>query len=309
MVRRVSNPPNPWASTWVEYLGEPPAAELEVFEEEARSILAENDSPDVGFRFSVNPYRGCFHACGYCYARPTHQYLGFGAGTDFDRKIVVKRNAPERLRRELARPGWRGDPIVFSGVTDCYQPLEAVYGLTRRCLEVCRRFGNPVGVVTKGALIRRDLGLLAAMARETEVTVYLSVPFLDDRIARLLEPNASVPSQRFARKAFLTLLRLPAQTLPVFEERLAEALPARAAKIWSTLEAARRGRRHDGRSCARMRGEGPRWEVIETLFDVTCRRLDMNRGEEKAQRRGTAPRRRAQRGLFEESLGSSDPAK
>ena len=180
MPRPVSNPPNPWQSVHAEWLGEPPEAALEIYEEEARSIVAENESPDVGFRFSVNPYRGCFHACAYCYARPTHQYLGWGAGTDFDRKIVVKVNAPELLRRELTRKSWKGDTIVFSGVTDCYQPAEAVYGLTRRCLEVCREFRNPVGIVTKGALVRRDVDVLSALAREAEVVVYVSIPFADD---------------------------------------------------------------------------------------------------------------------------------
>src|SRR5262252_7974298 len=129
---RVSNPPNPWDSVHAHWLGEPPPARLEVFEENARSILAENDSPDLGFRWSVNPYRGCFHACAYCYARPSHQYLGFGAGTDFDRKIVVKVNAPEVLERELSKRSWKREMIMFSGNTDCYQPLEASYELTRR---------------------------------------------------------------------------------------------------------------------------------------------------------------------------------
>ena len=128
MPRPVSNPPNPWASSYVEYLDEPPAATLSVFEEEASSIITENDSPDIAFRFSVNPYRGCMHACAYCYARPTHQYLGFGAGTDFERKIVVKINAADLLHRELLRPSWAGASITFSGNTDCYQPLEASYG-------------------------------------------------------------------------------------------------------------------------------------------------------------------------------------
>src|SRR5512142_2109299 len=122
MVVPVSNPPSPWESSHAEWLGDPPPARLEVFEERARTILAENDSPDVGFRFSVNPYRGCFHACAYCYARTSHEYLGFGAGTDFDRKIVVKANAPELLRAELLGRSWKGETIAFSGNTDCYQP-------------------------------------------------------------------------------------------------------------------------------------------------------------------------------------------
>ena len=157
MPRPVDNPPNPWSSTHVEWLEEPPNAALTVYEEEARTVLSRNDSPDIPFTWSLNPYRGCLHACAYCYARPSHQYLGFGAGTDFDRKIVVKKNAPEVLRRELDRPAWQGDVIMFSGNTDCYQPLEASYELTRRCLEVCLEYQNPVGLVTKSALIRRDV--------------------------------------------------------------------------------------------------------------------------------------------------------
>jgi len=327
MPRPVSNPPNPWQSVHAEYLGEAPAAELEVFEEEARSIIAENESPDVGFRYSVNPYRGCFHACAYCYARPTHQYLGWGAGTDFDRKIVAKVNAPDLLRRELTRKSWEGETIVFSGVTDCYQPTEAVYGLTRRCLEVCRDFRNPVGIVTKGALVRRDVDVLSALAREADVTVYVSVPFADDRAARAIEPNVASPAQRIetigllaaagirtgvavapvipgltdsdipkilsrareagAVKAFLTLLRLPAETLPVFEQRLAEAYPDRAARVFSNLEQMRGGRRNDSRFGSRMEGVGPRWQAIESLFEVECRRLGLNRDGEMHPRTGT----------------------
>jgi DNA repair photolyase len=171
MPRFVSNPPNPWASQHVELLGEPPPAELTVYEERAKSIVASNDSPDIPFRYSVNPYRGCFHACAYCYARPGHQHLGFGAGTDFDRRIVVKTNAAELLRKRFLSRAWRGDLLAFSGVTDCYQPLEAGYGLTRACLSVCLEFRNPVAVVTKGALVRRDAALLADLAREAAATV------------------------------------------------------------------------------------------------------------------------------------------
>lgn len=338
-MRRVSNPPNPWDSTYAEWIGEPPAAELEVFEEEARSILAENESPDVGFRFSLNPYRGCFHACAYCYARSSHQYLGFGAGTDFDLKIVVKKNAPELLRRELLRPSWEAEAIVFSGNTDCYQPLEAVYGLTRQCLEVCREFRNPVSIVTKGALLRRDLPLLAEMAKETSVSAFLSIPFADEETARSIEPHASLPSQRFetlrllseagvatgigiapvipglndsdipvlleraraagARQAFMTLLRLPGATLPVFEARLAEALPDRAGKIWSNLLQTRGGKKNESAFGLRMRGVGPRWEVIEDLFETQCRKLGFNREEEAEGERRTFRRPSPQGTLFD----------
>src|SRR5262245_7868676 len=147
MTRPVRNPPNPWQTVHVELLGEPPAAALEVHEERARSIVAENDSPDVPFRFSVNPYRGCQHACAYCYARPSHELLGWGAGTDFDTRIVVKLNAPELLEQKLSSRSWTRELIAFSGVTDCYQPLEASYELTRRCLQVCLAHRQPVGVI------------------------------------------------------------------------------------------------------------------------------------------------------------------
>jgi DNA repair photolyase len=316
VLRRVSNPPNPWAENEVEWLGEPPTAELEVYEEEVRRALAENDSPDVGFRWSLNPYRGCFHGCGYCYARSSHQYWGFGAGSDFDRKIVVKTNVAEKLREDFLRPSWKGEIVAFSGNTDCYQPLEAVYGLTRKCLEVCREFGNPVGLITKGALIRRDIGLLAEMSRRTRVSATLSIPFADDATGRAIEPGASLPSQRFetlrmlsdagirtsigiapvipglndshiaellerakaagARRAFLILVRLSGQTLPVFEERLAEAFPDRARKIFRAIEEMRGGKRNETAFHDRMVGRGPRWEAIETLFEAQCRRLGLN---------------------------------
>jgi DNA repair photolyase len=333
MPRLVSNPPNPWQTVHAEWLGEPPEAALEIFEETARSIIAENDSPDLDFRFSVNPYRGCFHACAYCYARPTHQYLGWGAGTDFDRKIVVKVNSPELLRKELSRRSWKGETIVFSGVTDCYQPAEAVYGITRRCLEVCAEFRNPVGIVTKGALIRRDLDILSALSRETAATVYVSVPFADDAAGRAMEPYASLPSQRLetiallcaagirtgvslapvipglndsdmskilsrarqagAERAFITLLRLPAEVLPVFEERLSAAFPDRAARVWSNLEQARGGKRNESRFGARMEGVGPRWDAIAGLFEVECRRLGFNRDAEERKPRTSTFRRPA----------------
>ena len=204
MPRQIANPPNPWQSRHVEWLEEPPEAELTIFEEEAKSVLAENKSPDVGFRWSVNPYRGCYHACAYCYARPSHQYLDFGAGTDFDRKIVVKINAPEVLERELSRRSWKRESITLSGNTDCYQPLEASYELTRRLLQVCAKHANPVGIITKGALIRRDLDVLSELARKASVKVFLSIPFADEAVGRKLEPGASSPSKRFETMKALT---------------------------------------------------------------------------------------------------------
>jgi len=319
-VRPVSNPPNPWETVHAEWLGEPPEARLQVFEENSRSIIAENDSPDVGFRFSVNPYRGCWHSCSYCYARPTHQYLGFGAGTDFETKIVVKINAPRLLRRELSRRDLEGEPLVFSGVTDCYQPLEAVYSVTRRCLEICRGFRQSVGIVTKGALVRRDIDILSALAREADARVFLSIPFASDATARLLEPNVALPSQRLetlailssagiptgialapiipgindsdiprllararsagASRAFMTPLRLPAEVLPVFEQRLTSAFPDRENKVWSAIAQMRGGKKNESRFGARMGGVGPRWKAVEALFEAEKRRLGFQDDEE-----------------------------
>jgi DNA repair photolyase len=203
-MRHVENPPNPWLSTSVEWIGEPPAAAVEVFEEtETRRIITHNESPDVGFDYSVNCYRGCTHACSYCFSRPTHEYLGFGAGTDFETKIVAKVRAPQLLREEFMRKGWGGHTLVFSFTSDPYLPLEAHYRLTRRCLEVCLEFRNPVGVVTKSALVRRDRDLLAALAREAAASVFFSVPFADDETAHALEPSAPLPSARFRAMAEL----------------------------------------------------------------------------------------------------------
>src|SRR6185436_4226288 len=191
----ISNPPNPWATTEVEYLEGAPEVKLEVFADGTRQILAKNDSPDVGFTYSVNPYRGCFHACAYCYARPSHEFLSFGAGTDFDRKIVVKTRAPELLRAAFSKKSWKGEAVAFSGVTDCYQPLEASYRLTRRCLEVCAWFGNPAGIITKAPLIERDVELLAAM-RGHGLHVTVSIPFWDAEKARAIEPYVATPQRR-----------------------------------------------------------------------------------------------------------------
>jgi DNA repair photolyase len=180
-----------------EWLDEPSQVHLEVYEERSKSILSENESPDLGFRWSVNPYRGCFHACAYCYARPTHEYLGFGAGTDFESKIVVKTNAAELLRAAFEASAWRGELIVFSGVTDCYQPLEAVWRLTRACLEVCDDYRNPAAIITKSVLVQRDVDVLARLQERASIRVFFSIPFADDATGRAIEPQAPLVSRRF----------------------------------------------------------------------------------------------------------------
>jgi DNA repair photolyase len=314
--RPVANPPNPWLSAHREWLGEPPPARLEVFEEKARSILSGNESGDVGFRWSANPYRGCFHGCAYCYARPTHQYLGFGAGSDFERKIVVKVNAPELLRQAFARKSWRGELVALSGNTDCYQPLEASYRLTRGLLEACRDFRNPAGIITKSVLIRRDLDLLSELARRGLARVSLSIPFVDDDMARAIEPYAPTPSDRFAAMraladagvpvgvavapvipglndgqvagilarakecgashAFRIPLRLPAEVKDVFLPRLLEAYPDRHRKVVNAIRELRGGALNEASLGARMEGLGARWAAIEDLFALQCRRLGLD---------------------------------
>ncbi len=322
-MRSVANPPNPWHATHVEWLGEPPEAKLEVFEEEAtRSIITHNNSPDVGFDYSVNVYRGCTHACSYCFSRPTHEYLGFGAGTDFERKLVVKVRAAELLRAELLRPSWRGDVLVFSFTSDPYVPLEAHYQLTRKCFEVCLEFRNPVSIVTKSALIRRDLDLLVELNKQAAVEVFFTIPFNDAATARALEPYAPAPEHRFAamrlladagipvgigiapvvptlndphipqllkraheagaRKAFFTLLRLPGNVAPYFEQRLRERLPTKAERVLKRLRELRGGKLNNSEFGERMRGQGEYWRMIEQSFRLQAHRLGFNQADAHA---------------------------
>jgi DNA repair photolyase len=319
-LRAVSNPPNPWSSTEVEYLGDepPPSARLEVYEDHTREILATNDSPDIGFKWSINPYRGCFHACAYCYARPTHEYLGLGAGTDFDRKITVKPEAPRLLREAFERKSWQGELIVFSGVTDCYQPLEASYRLTRGCLEACADYRNPAGVITKSPLIERDLDVLSRLQKEASISVTISIPIWDREAAHALEPYVATPQRRMktierlaaaglevgvnvaplipgvsdddlgellaaakdagATRAGFVFLRLPGSVKAVFEERLRASLPLRADKVLSRVREARGGKLYDSRFGTRIRGEGPLAEAAKALFDATTRKLGLRTG-------------------------------
>ncbi len=322
MPRPIENPPNPWHSQHVEWLDEPPTAALHVYEEDARSILSRNDSPDLPFRYSLNPYRGCYHGCAYCYARPSHQYLDWGAGTDFERRIVVKRNAPELLRKTLSHTRWQGHTIALSGNTDCYQPLEASYELTRRCLSVCAEARNPVTIITKGALIRRDLDLLQILQQVASVHVFVSIPFASDADARAIEPYASPIHKRFealralstagiptgiaiapvipglndaaipellqraadagAQRAFMILLRLAPEVRTIFEARIDAVLGARADKIRHALSDVRDGDVGDNRFGTRMVGRGPRWQMIEAMFQTHARRLGLETGERTA---------------------------
>src|SRR5678816_2306294 len=179
------------------------------YKDSTSTIINYNDSPDVGFEASVNPYRGCEHGCIYCYARPTHEYLGFSAGLDFESRIMVKESAPELLRKELASPKWKPQVIAMSGVTDCYQPVERRLKLTRRCLEVLAEFRNPVGIVTKNHLVTRDIGVLQELARHHAAKVFVSVTSLDSRLASTLEPRASLPPHRLSAIRMLASAGIP----------------------------------------------------------------------------------------------------
>ena len=311
-MRVIANPKNPFESSHRELLEPPGRVTLAVYDDATRTILSRNDSPDLPFRWSLNPYRGCFHACAYCYARPTHEYWGFGAGTDFDSKIVVKQDAPDLLRAAFMKPSWKGELIAFSGNTDCYQPLEAAYGLTRACLEVCAEFRNPVGIVTKGALVVRDLDVLRRLRAEAWIRVYISVPFADDQTARKVEPQAPSITRRLealqrlsdagiptavlvapvipglneddmpdilararragAGAAAYTLLRLSGSVEPVFLERMAEAFPDRVQKIVNRIREVRGGKLSEGEFFKRHEGQGQYWRMIEQLFEAGRRK-------------------------------------
>lgn len=316
-MRSVDNPKNRFESSAVEWDdGEAPLALLHVHEERPKTIVSENKSPDLSFRFSINPYRGCQHACAYCYARPSHQYWGFGAGTDFEREIIVKVNAPELLRETFEQRSWRGETITFSGNTDCYQPLEGRYRLTRQLLQVCAEYKNPVAIITKSALIARDLDVLLELKERARVFVFMSIAFADDATGRALDPGAAAIHRRFetlatlsaagidtgiaiapiipglndravpellarakeagAQRAFHVMLRLPAEVKPVFLARIREAVPGSADKIEHAVIDVRAGRLYDNRFGHRMRGSGPRWDAISELFALQVKRLGMN---------------------------------
>jgi len=314
-LRRVDNPPNPYLSQHAEWIEPPPLAQIEVYEDRSESILSRNDSPDLPYTWSVNPYRGCQHACSYCYARRTHEYLGYGAGTDFDTKLVVKPDAPELLARAFSKRSWQRERVNFSGVTDCYQPIEATFELTRRCLQVCMTFRNPATVVTKGFLVVRDADVLAGLNEAAGASVEVSIPFANPATCKAIEPQAPPPERRFevirrlraagvpvgvlvapiipgltdrdipailegaaaagAQSASFTALRLPPSVEQVFLQRLREALPQRADRVISRLRDIRGGKLNDSRFGERMRGHGVYWEAITRLFELSAVRCGL----------------------------------
>lgn len=282
----------------------------------SRSIVSQNDSPDIPFRYSINPYRGCAHGCTYCYARNTHEYLGLSAGLDFETKIFVKEQAPRLFREFLAKPGFEVGPIAFSGVTDCYQPAERRFRLTRGCLEVALECGVPVGIVTKNALVTQDIDLLTELARRKLARVYLSIGTLDPEFARSMEPRASIPEARLravrelaeagvpvgvmtapiipglneeelpallasahaagARSAGYTMLRLPLTVEPVFREWLAEAYPDKVSRVEGRIRAMRDGEMNSSTWGERMKGKGVLAGQISQVFRLHARRIGIN---------------------------------
>jgi DNA repair photolyase len=308
-----SNPKNRFES--IERVPEPPedsdeisSPQTQFFPDSSKSIIAYNDSPDVGFDASVNPYRGCEHGCVYCYARPTHEYLGFSAGLDFETKIMVKDDAPELLRKELSSPKWKPQLVSLSGNTDCYQPVEKQKQLTRRCLEIFLEFRNPVVIVTKNHLVTRDIDILSELAKFDCIGVTLSLTTLDHQLASLMEPRASRPARRLdaiklladagvpvgylqapmipgltdseapaiamaAAKAGATFagyvaLRLPFAVKELFEQWLDQHYPAKKEKILHRVREIRGGKLNDPNFKSRMRGEGIYAEQMAKLFQL-----------------------------------------
>jgi DNA repair photolyase len=286
--------------------------------QQARSIIARNDSPDLPFTQSINPYQGCEHGCIYCYARPSHAYLGLSPGLDFETRLFAKENAAKLLREELSRPGYRCELISLGANTDPYQPIERDRRITRGVLEVLREFRHPVGIVTKGSLIERDLDLLEPMAREGLVQVFISIGTLDGEIARTLEPRAAAPYRRVetvrrlsergvpcgtlvapiipflndkdmegvleavseagARMAGYTLLRLPWEVKGLFKDWLERHYPLKAKHVMARIRDMRGGRDNDPQFGSRMKGEGLYADLLRKRFDLACKRLGLNAG-------------------------------
>jgi DNA repair photolyase len=287
------------------------------YDDATESLLVHNDSPDVGPGWGLNCYRGCEHGCAYCFARPYHEYLGWSSGLDFETKIMVKRRAPELLRAELSARKWQPVPIMMSGATDCYQPAERYFRLTRSCLEVLAEFRQPVGIITKNFLITRDLDLLAELARYHCVSVSVSVTSLDPELAGRLEPRAARPEHRLraiklladagvpvtvlvapvipgltdhelpgilaaaaqagARRASYVLLRLPHAVKDVFLQWLDDHEPGKKERVLSRIRDLRGGKLYDATFGSRMRGQGIFAEQIAQMFEVAARRAGLNR--------------------------------
>ena len=307
---------------WGTWLEELPPLRTELIREAARSALTYNDSPDLGFDRSLNPYRGCEHGCVYCFARPSHAYLGFSPGLDFEAKLLFKPDLPAILAKELARPGYVPRTVTLGANTDPYQPVERTLGLTRQVLEVLERFGHPVSIVTKGAGVLRDLDILGRMAARNLVRVYVSVTTLDARLARAMEPRAATPARRLhaiaalaqagvpvavlaapmipalndaelerildaakrhgASSAGYVLLRLPHELRDLVTEWLHRHYPERAGRVLALVRETRGGALYDARFGQRQTGSGHWAGLLAQRFAIACRRLGLPAREEHA---------------------------
>lgn len=296
-----------------------PVVQTEFFVDHSKSILAKNDSPDVSFSYSVNAYRGCEHGCTYCYARPSHEYLGFNAALDFESKIMVKHDAPKLLREAFNKRSWVPQPVIISGNTDCYQPAEREYKLTRQLLEVCLEYRNPITMITKNALVIRDNDILAEMAKMNLVVVALSITSLDRKLAHDLEPRTSIPERRLlaikslsevgvptavmigpvipglnddeimpilkasaeagARYAGYNMVRLPLAVEPIFRDWLERTQPLKAKRVMTRIEMVRNGKHNDSNFGTRMRGTGGYADWINNLFHVAERKYGLQKRE------------------------------
>ncbi|MFM9879187.1 MAG: PA0069 family radical SAM protein [Burkholderiaceae bacterium] len=284
--------------------------------EDVKSVITQNASPDISFDYSINPYRGCEHGCSYCFARPTHSYLGLSPGLDFETQIIAKRNIAQVLRAELAAPRFMPRLLSIGNITDCYQPLERELRLTRAVIELLCEAQHPFGLVTKSSGVERDMDLIAPAAHQKRAVVYITITTLDSELARKLEPRAASPQRRLrtiqtladagipvgisvapqipflnedmeqvleaaykagARTAFYTVIRLPWEVAPLFKQWLALHVPERAARIMARIQEMRGGKDYDSAFATRMKGSGLWAELIHQRFEKTCARLGLNR--------------------------------
>jgi DNA repair photolyase len=307
------NPINPYDDVSVEWFEEPPTSKVMVFEDHSKTIVTKNNSPDLPFTYSINPYRGCTHACSYCYARRTHEYLGYGAGSDFDTKIIVKKTIAELLDNHLRKPSWNGKTINMSGISDPYQPLEGRFKLARACLETCAKYNQPISVFTRSPLIRRDIDILSKLAKNNAVLVFLSIPIIDPELCLLLEPGTSKPKHRFttiklladagipvgvsispvipgindsmipdilqqakdqgATFSMMQLLRLPGTVATVFEHHIEQHLPLKKNKIMNALLRMRQGKLNNLDFKQRRTGVGAEWEILQSVYNLWTKKL------------------------------------
>jgi DNA repair photolyase len=315
------------------------ARKTSFYSDKSKSIVNEIDSPDLSLVYSANPYQGCEHGCIYCYARNSHEYWGYSAGLDFESKIIVKENAPELLRKFFERKNYRPDVLSLSGNTDCYQPIERKMKLTRKMLEICLEYRNPVGIITKNALVLRDLDLLEDLASRQLVRVYVSVTGTDEQLRLAMEPRTATYKKRLqvvttlaakgipvgvmnapiipglndhqmhdvlkaasesgADWAGYTMVRLNGAIGVLFEDWLRKTFPDRAEKVWNLICDCHQGQVRDSRFCARMRGEGNIAALIATQFALYCRKFGLNQREHQWNRNEFRRGRGAQGFLFD----------